>query len=108
METKEIIERMREPATITPRETKDFYIFLSSEWACLHDELSKATRDRAMFIALKIAEKHTARTAELLADAQPFGQSVIGCKAQIKGLEEVIRALKRSQDYFSMEATNHY
>ena len=99
---------MKEPSTITPRETKDFYIFLSSEWAILHDELTKASKERAMFIALKIAEKFTARNAELLSDAEPSGQSVIGCKAQIKGLEEVIRALKRSQDYSKMEALNQY
>jgi len=62
----------------------------------------------ARFIAKKIGEGSSAKKAELLSDAEPCGQSVIAWKAQIKGLEEVIRALKRAQDYFKMEAMNQY
>lgn len=107
--TKEgILERMRDPGSLVPREVMEFYAYLSATFADIHITASELKAAMAGEMARHVSEGESAAKAKMLVEGSLQGQSYIKCVGELTGLEEAIRALKKAQQYYTEEARNQW
>lgn len=104
----DIRERMKKPGDMTPREVTEAYMYLSAVFAERSQMLASVLADLAVVEAKHVEDGTTAAAAKVLTNASPAGQSVLRLKGEVKGLEEMIKALKKAQQFYADEAKNIY
>lgn len=108
MTLESIRERMKTPSVLAPREVTEAFMFLSAVYAERSQLLASALADLAIVEAQHIEQGTTSAAAKVLTNATPAGQSVLRLKGEVKGLEEMIKALKKAQQFYADEAKNLY
>lgn len=107
--TKEgIVERMKTPEVLTPRETFESYAFLAATLAEEQMALAELEGKLAQAEATYIEDGRTSAAATALTKGSETGIAARKLRASVTGLLECIRALKRAQGYFQEEARNQY
>ena len=91
---------MKQPENMTPHEVYESYsvlsAILSEELLILADAEAKLAQKEASFIE----QGKTAASAKVLTKASQEGVDALRLRGSVKGLENCIMALKKSQQYF--------
>ncbi len=95
---------------VPPTKLHEYYSFLSAEYCFISDKIGVLQKQRAGKIAQLLLEdnKLSVNKAERIADYTEIGQEILHGKAQMKGILEVIRSLKKQQEYYENELKNQY
>lgn len=101
-----ILERLKTPSVLTPREVTESYMFLSQLYANYCAQLADAMAESAILEGRYVYDGETSAKARALTDGREEGQKVIKLKGRVKGLEEIIKSLKKAQQFMSDEARN--
>lgn len=102
----QIIERMGQPSSLTPKEVCDYYLYLTSYYARFSVELCDVMAVVAKKEGDLVAGGETSSKAKQLASRSEEGLSMIKLKGRLKATEELIRSLKAAQKYMLEEARN--
>ncbi len=103
-----IIERMKDLSKVTPADVVRFYGYLAALLAEKSQDLAESMAEVAQLEAKYIEEGESSASAETKAQASPEGLKMLKLKAGLKGCEEMIRCLKKAQQYYADEARNLY
>jgi len=98
-----ISARMLEPWKMNPSEVVKSYMFLSSMFGQRTLEWIAADSEAAKFEAGLLSEDMTSAKAHTLLRASDVGRDAMRLKGELKAIEEMIKALKRAQQYYSDE-----
>jgi len=101
-----IMERMSTPWVMTPKEIVHSYMFLVSAHSRRTLEYLAADLKASQLEKKYLDEGMTSSKAKTVVKASSEGYEAVRLKAEIATLQEMIRALKRSQQYFADEARN--
>lgn len=99
---------MREPWKMTPPVIVKSYMYLSSMFGQRTLEFIEADAKAAEFEAKLLSEDMTSAKAKTLLKASQEGREANRLRGELKAIEEMIKALKRAQQYFSEEAQGRY
>lgn len=109
MEPKEIIDAMKDPASLTPRNVTEYYVQLSAYFMERHTEESRLKGIVAGALAnLMQNPDMTAAKARMIVNGSEDGRKLIKVAGEIVGLQEAIRSLKKMQEFLAFEARNQY
>lgn len=103
-----IMERLKTPSLLTPRECTEGHIFLSQLYATYCAQLADAMAECALREGERLTDGNTSVKAKAIVAAEPEGQKVLKLKGRVKGLEEIIKSLKRAQQFYADESRNLY
>jgi hypothetical protein len=101
-----ILTAMLEPSKLTPRQVTEFYIYLGAIFAEKHVKHAETQIERSRVESVHVAEDMPHNQAKALAMASEAGEREIRLKAELTGIIEAMRALKKAQAFFSDEARN--
>lgn len=99
----EIIEALKHPYDLTPRDISECYLVLAALFAEQHQQLSEKDAALARYEGELIKEGKTSAAAKQEAKATDFGSASIILKGEVEGTKELINALKRAQQYLLEE-----
>lgn len=109
MEIKDWLESMSSPADMTPLEVKNAYMELSAKYAQITAELADTQSEYNKVLAGHLEGSDIAHNrAKALAMASEPGVKMVKLQGREKATLEVIRSLKRAQNYLENEARNIY
>ena len=89
-----------------PREVMEAYMYLAALRAEKTLELAEAEVEAAKMEAEYISQDMSSAAAKTLTRASDVGLKALKLRAGVSGLEEMIKALKRAQQFHSDEARN--
>ena len=99
-----IIASLKKPEVLTPRQVSEFSLILSAYWADVQQEMAAHEAKTALLKAQGVEAGESAAKATIKAHGSISGQALIHLRGDAKGLEEVIKACKKAQAFYSDEA----
>jgi hypothetical protein len=103
-----IAANMREPWKMPPAQIVQSYMFLSSIFGQKTLEFIEADAKAGEVEAKYLSEDMTSAKAKTLLKASPEGKNASRLRGELKAIEEMTKALKRAQQYYSEEAQGRY
>lgn len=103
-----IIERMKTPSDMRPLEVMESYAFLAAIMAEEGEHLAEIDSRLAGVEALYIQDGKTSSAARSLIRGSELGKEHLMLRASYKASEELIRALKKMQQYHADAANNKF
>ena len=102
MELALIQESLKSPEALTPRDVVNMTLYLSSEYGRITEAFLTATGEASTIEAdLLMQEDMTSAKAKVLTAASDAGKRRMNFGGQLKAIEQMIQALKKTQAYFS-------
>lgn len=94
---------LKSPENLGPRAVAEYYAYLAALYSELWPQFVKSDVDRSVE-EVKALTDHSSAAARKIADISEPGIKAQYLKAELKGLEELIRALKKMQSFLHDEA----
>lgn len=99
---------MKNPSVMTPREVMEAYMFMAAFYAERSSLLADAMAQLVVIESSFVEKGVTSAAARTMASATEGGRLIMQLKGEVKGLEEMIKALKKAQQYYAEEAKNNF
>ena len=109
MEIKDWLDKLKNPSMMTPAQIRDGYMEMSAYYAQIHTELSDTTAEFNRLLAQYLEDDEVPHNkARALALGTDVGAKMVKLGGREKSILEVIRSLKKAQQYYENEARNNY